>query len=317
MKKIAVILTIIFICLAGLIIFQNQIIKSTVVNVASRIVGAPVKVKTLSFSLIKSTVNITGFEIGNPDGFPKGILASIPTIKVTVDRPALFKGKIHLITAEIDIRELGLIKNKDGLLNVDALNIVKQSRNDSKNKPPLPMQIDRLTLSIGKIVHKDYAREGEPTVKVHEMNIYKSYQNITSAEQLVALILVEPMKAAGIQMAAIYGVSVLTGVAFLPVAVVFTFIGKDNAAQNVTGSYEHVYAISEAVIKRIGVITQSDSVGGEIRANINGANVLLKLQKQEDNKTRITISARKFMFPQPDVAGGVLYQILEQLSQDD
>ncbi len=313
MKKTVLIFTIILLSLVGLTIFQNQILKSAVAEVTSRIIGAPVKVKTLSFSLLKATISITGFEIGNPAGFPKGILASIPTIKVTVDRSALFKGKIHILMAEIDLKELGLIKNKDGLLNVDFLKIVKQQRDELRNSSTLPIQIDLLTLGIGKIVRKDYTREGEPAVQVHEMNIHKSYQNITSAEQLVTLVLAEPMKAAGIQIAAIYGATLLTGVSILPVAAVFTFTGKDNAEQSVKGSFEHVYAISEKVIKRIGTITGRDSASGEIRANINGANVVLNLQKQKDNETGITISARKFMFPQPDVAGGVLYQIVEKL----
>ncbi len=313
MKKIIIILTICFLTLTGLVIFQNLILRSVVANVTSRIVGAPVKIKTLSFNFIASTINITGFEIDNPAGFPEGILVSIPTIEVTIDRSALFKRKIHILTAVINIEELGLIKNKDGLLNVDALNIASQDQNDSKQPPPLPMQIDFLTLGIGKVVDKDYTYEGEPRVEVHEVNIYKSYRNITSAEQLVMLVLVEPMKVVGIQIAVIYGASLLTGIAILPVAAIFTFTRNANAEQSVGFSFGHVYTIGESEIRRMGTITRNDPVKGEIKANINGANVVLNLQKQEDNKTRITISARKFMFPQPNVAGGVLYQIVEKL----
>jgi len=313
MKKIFLIPLIVVVCLASAGLFKDLILKSIVAAGASKIVGAPVNIKNLSFSLIKSTLQIDGFEIGNPSGFPKGILVSIPTIKVAYDRPALFKRKLHILTAEIDLKEVGLIRNKEGRLNVDALDIVKKQRKEQKKSASIPLEIDLLTLGIGKIVHKDYTHGPEPTVQVHDMNIHKSYKNITSAEQLVVLILAEPIKAAGIQGAEIYGAVLLTGVAILPVAAVFTLTGKDNAEETVKGSFEHVYAISETVIKRMGTITGQDTIRGEIRANINGANVVLNLQKQTGGKTGITVSARKFMFPQPDVAGGVLYQIAEKL----
>ncbi len=83
--------------------------------------------------------------------------------------------------------------------------------------------------------------------------------------------------------------------------------------QIVDVSFKHMYKISVEVVKRMGTITKDDASNGVIKANINGAMVALILRKGADNKTEITISARKFMFPQLDIAGGVLYQILDKL----
>jgi hypothetical protein len=245
----------------------------------------------------------------NPNGFPDGILVSCPKIKVIYDRATLFKPKRHFLLVEIELKEMGLTKNKAGKLNVDSLKIVQQS----KSSPPTPMQIDLLTLSIGKIVYKDYAVGTEPSVRVYDVNRHKSYKGIPSAQQLALLVLAEPMKAAAIKNAEIYGVAMLTGVAALPVAVAATFIGKDNVQQVIDASFEHVYEISLEVVKRMGTITKDDASGGVIKANINGAMVALMLRKGIDNKTEITISARKYMFPKLDIAGGVLYQILDKL----
>jgi len=121
------------------------------------------------------------------------------------------------------------------------------------------------------------------------------------------------MKAAAIKNAEIYGVAMLTGVAVLPVAVAATFIGRDYVQQTIDASFEHVYEISLEVVKRMGRITKDDALGGVIKANINGAMVALILRKDADNKTEITISARKYMFPKMDIAGGVLYQIVDKL----
>ena len=175
------------------------------------------------------------------------------------------------------------------------------------------MQIDLLTLSIGKIVYKDYTVGAQPSVRVYDVNRHKSYKGIPTAQQLALLVLTEPMKAAAIKGAQIYGVAMLTGVAVLPVAVVAIFIGKDNVQQIIDASFEHVYEISLQEIKRIGTITEHNASGGVIKANINGAMVALILRKGQDNKTEITISARKYLLPQLDIAGWVLYQIIDTL----
>ena len=246
----------------------------------------------------------------NPSGFPEGILVSCPKIKVIYDPATLLKQKRHFLLVEIELKELGLAKNKEGKLNVDSLKIVQQPKSSS---PPTPMQIDLVTLSIGKIVYKDYTVGTEPGVRVYDVNKNKSYKSIPTAQQLALLVLAEPMKDAGIRGAQIYGVALVAGVAVLPVAVAATFIGKDNVQQIIDVRFEHVYKISLEVVKRMGTITKDDASNGVIKANINGTMVALMFRKNPDNKTEITISARKYMFPKLDIAGGVLYQILDKL----
>ena len=207
------------------------------------------------------------------------------------------------------MKEMGLTKNKDGILNVDSLKVVKES----KSSPPVPMQIDLVSLSIGKIVYKDYTAGTEPVVRVYDVNRHKSYKGIPTAQQLALLVLAEPMKAAAIRNAEIYGVTMLAGVAVLPVAAAATFIGKDYVQQTIDIGFEHVYEASLEVLKRMGRITKEDAPNGVIKANINGAMVALILRKDAGNKTEITISARKYLFPKLDIAGGVLYQILDTL----
>ena len=309
MKKVLIVLGTIVIFLVGITVFKNLIIKSIVTKAASDITGAPVHMDGFSLNLLSSTIHISGFKMYNPSGFPEGILVSCPKIKVIYDRASLFKQKRHFLLVEIELKEMGLTKNKDGKLNVDSLKIVQQP----ESSPPTPMQIDLVTLSIGKIVYKDYTVGTEPSVRVYDINRHKSYKGIPTVQQLALLVLAEPMKAAAIKNAQIYGAAMLTGVAVLPVAVVATFIGKDYVQEIIDASFEHVYEISLQEIKHIGTITKEDASGGVIKANINGAMVALILRKGPDNKTEITISARKYMLPKLDVAAGVLYQIFNKL----
>ena len=309
MKKFFIALGILVFFLVGIAITKDQIIKSVVTSAASRIIGAPVHMDGFSMGIFSSTIHITGFTMNNPSGFPEGMLVSCPKINIIFDRASLFKQKPHFLLVDVELKEMVIAKKKEGKLNVDSLKIV----HPPKSSPPVPMQIDLLNLSIGRIVYKDYTKGTEPSVRVYDINRHQSYKSIPTVRQLALLVLAEPMKAALIKDVEIYGVAFVAGVAVLPVAITATFISKDSVQQNIDASFDHMYEISLEVVKRMGKITKQDSSIGVIKANINGSTVALILRKGVDNKTEITISARKYLFPQPAVAGGVLYQILDKL----
>jgi hypothetical protein len=307
MKKFIIWFGIVAISLVCITIFKNLIIKSVLTSVVSRITGAPVHMDRFQLNILSSTIHISGFKMYNPSGFPEGMLVSCPKIKVIYDRATLFKQKRHFLLVEIELKEMGLTKNKVGKLSVDSLKIAQQS----KSSPPIPMQIDLFTLSIGKIIYKDYTIGVEPSVLVYDVNKRINYKGIPVAQQLALLVLAEPMKAAAIKNAEIYGIAVPTGVEALPVAVAATFTGKDSVRQTIDASFEHVYEISLKEVKRIGTIIKHDASSGVIKANINGAMVTLTLRKAADNKTEIKISARTYIFPELDIAAWVLYQIID------
>lgn len=314
MKKTIVVLGMLFIVIFSGAIIKDQIIKLVITVIATQITAAPVHIDGFSLGVFSQSMRISGFKMYNPKGFPKAILVDLPKINVRYDLGALLKKKLHLLNVEIEIREIGLERNKESKLNVDELKVVKLGKKHaSKPAEQIPMQIDMLTLNIGRIVSKDYRTSVEPVVKVYDINIRKSYKNITSVQQLAALILAEPMKAAGIQGASIYGVTMLTGVAVLPVALAVTFIGRDSVQQDFVSTFDHVYEESLEVLKRQGKITRKDKSRGIISATINSVQVIVKVQKKTGSKIQLIVSARKYLLPKPEIAGGVLYGISEKL----
>ena len=50
-----------------------------------------------------------------------------------------------------------------------------------------------------------------------------------------------------------------------------------------------------------------------IMQNSYGADVLIKLENTPARKIKVVVSARQYMLPKPEIAGGVLYQIGEKL----
>ncbi len=317
LKKTKIIILVVVIIL-GFSLVRDYLIKSLIGTVATSVTGAPTHIGGFSLSVIRQTVKITDFKMYNPSGFPRDILVDIPKIGVSCNLGVLLKGKIHLKQVDFELKEVGMAKNKEGKLNVDSLKIIedqKAAAPDKKTKKPakeMAIQIDLANLAIGRIVSKDYSIE-PPVVKVYDVNLKKSYKNITSVQQLATLIISEPLKAAGIQGLKIYAASMLTGVAALPVAAVLTFAGKDYARASFQATIDKAYDAGLEVLKQMGVVKKENKAGGTISAEVDGAGVVFKLKKLGETTTEITVSSRKFGLPKLEVASGVIYRITDKL----
>ncbi|MFA4992534.1 MAG: hypothetical protein WC571_01035 [Candidatus Omnitrophota bacterium] len=316
MKKKTRVIILVFVFLFVFCLARDFFIKSLIGSMASRITGTPVSVGGLSLSLIRQSIKISNFKMYNPKGFAKDILVNIPGMSVSWDLAALITGKIHLKELELEIKEIGMVKNKEGKLNVDSLKIAVERTGEKKKKgttKQLPMQIDIVNLSIGRVISRDYSVEGQPVIKVYDINLKKSYKNITSAQQLAALIITEPLKSAGIEGLKVYGVSMLAGVAALPVMAAFTFTAKDYAQEVFNVEAERAYDTGLEAIQASGRVISENRAGGIISAEVNGARVTLRLKKLSKESTQVNISARKLGFPKPEIASGVMYRLKENL----
>lgn len=295
---------------------RDFLIKSLIGTVATSVTGAPTRVGGLSLSVIRGSVKISRFRMYNPKGFSKDILVDIPRMSVTCNLGELITGKIHLMQLDLEIKEIGMVKNKEGKLNVDSLKIAEEKTGEKEKKKParqLAIRIDSVSLGMGRVVSRDYSVEGPPVIKVYDINLKKAYKNITSVEQLAALIISEPLKAAGIQGLKVYGVAMLTGVAALPVVAAFTFAGKDYVQETFNVTMDRAYDAGLEAIKIAGKIRKEDKAAGIISAEVNGARVNFILKKLSEKSTQITISARKFGLPKDEIASGVMYRLKEHL----
>jgi len=185
-----------------------------------------------------------------------------------------------------------VVKNKDGLLNVDALKVAQKpdkpakvpeekKKKKKKKTKPMSMQIDALTLNIGKVVYKDYSRGEPPSVEAYDGGIKgKTYKNITSAQKMAVLIMVEAMGQTAIKGAKIYGAAAILGVGFLPAGVVGVLIGKDSGSSEFNVDYNRAYQASVDTLRDMGAIIKEDKGGGLIKAKVDGSNVTVKFMKK-------------------------------------
>lgn len=319
MHKKFIVIGIIIVSIFALGIFKDQVLRMVLTVGASATIQAPVHIDGFSLSLIKQSVRIKGFRIYQPKGYPEGVLLDIPTIAIDYDLTALISGKMHFPLVEIALKEAVIIKSKEGEFNVDSLAVggaekppPKKTKKGAEGSKDVAFQIDILKLKLGRVVSKEYGSGPQPSIKVTDINIDRTYKNITSAQQLISLIIVESMKSAAIRGAKMYGMASLAGVAFLPAGVAAIFSSKDSASDTFKVGLDRAYEAALKLLAKEGTVTKENPSAGIIKAKVKGVNVAFKAS-QVDSVVEVTFSARKFLIPKKHIAETLLYELADTL----
>lgn len=323
-KMFKILVPFVLIIVVILTFFKDQFIKRAIVISTQQILGASAQIEDFSLSILKQSINIKGFKIYNPSGFPNEAFVDIPEVGVDYDLGALLKQKLHLPFIRMNLKEMILVRNKEGKLNVESLKINQQKdpaeereqKKTKKEEPSvMPMQIDQLSLTIGKVIYKDFSGGGdEPTIKFFDVGIHdKIFKDINSPQQLAAVIMVEATKSTAIKGLSMYGLNALLGVGFVPVGVVSVLTSKDHAKAELDMDVDNLYQLSLEVIKSKGEVINEEKESNTIKANVKGASVVIKIDKLEGDRSSMTVSARKLMIPNAQLAESILYQISQQI----
>ena len=198
-KKIGIVLLAIVVIVVVLGLAKNIIIKTAVSGGVKAVTGLKLQIKSLKVGIINPLIDIKEMRLFNPPNFTDKVMIDVGEVYVDYDLGAFFKNKVHLETLRLDLKELVVIKNKDGDLNLDSLKAVKGGKEkkeapkeEAKKEAP-KIQIDDLTLKIGKVIYKDYSKDGAPQVKEFNVNINEQHKNITDPNALVSLIIVKAL----------------------------------------------------------------------------------------------------------------------------
>ena len=322
MKILKKILIGIVILLVLLIIMKDQLIKTAVTVGAKDVLGAKVELQGLSIGLFNQAIRIRGLKVYNPEGFPDEVMVDIPEISVDYDLIGLMKGTLHLPLVVLDLKEMVVIKNKEGKLNVDSLKVAQKKgaepktakEEPAKAQKQMPMQIDQATLNLGNVIVKDYSKGEPPSIQAYDIGVKnKTFKNITSAEQFATLVLIQGMGPTALRNAAIYSAATILGVGFLPAGIACIILGEDSGLADFNVSFDKAYNTAIEVLKASGQVVKEDKEKGSIKGKVSGANVTISIVKKDRNKVTMEVAARKYMLPKPEIAKGIIYQISEGL----
>ena len=191
-KLVSVLLVVVGVAFAAAVL-KNGIAQAAVQGVFKKLTGLDLKIGSLNLGLMAGRLESHGIELKNPAGFADPVMVNMPTLLVDLEPASLFSGRVHLEEVQLDLRELLIVKNKDGKLNLDYLKPAG-SEKASSEKPAKPakapqIHIDQLRLKIGKVIYKDYSKGGNPSVQEFSLNLDESYSNISNINALVPLIM--------------------------------------------------------------------------------------------------------------------------------
>lgn len=184
----------------GLLLARNAIARALVTGGVKAMTGLTLHMDTLQVGLLTSTVDVLGVALQNPPSFPEPIMVDLPELFIDYDLAGLFQGRVHLEEVRLNVKQLTVLRNADGALNLDALAVVQQSRRPPGEAKPVTrdlgapaLQIDVLQLQIGTVVFKDYSQGTPPKVREFPINLNERYQHITNPQVVAGLIVTKAL----------------------------------------------------------------------------------------------------------------------------
>lgn len=191
-KKIIIIFSVIALISAVVVINKDRMIKAAVVAGVKKFLNTDVKVGSLKVSLLKQKILIRDLVIYNLPGSLKEPFFDIPKVDIDFDLASLLKNKLYLRQLQIELKGVFVVKGWGGKLNIDALGLTRKGECTILPLAAKPIQIDRLTLSLEKIVYKDLSQSGNPEVTTFDINMKdRVYENVTDWPRVIGLILME------------------------------------------------------------------------------------------------------------------------------
>lgn len=199
MKKLLFIVVIgILVVLLALFFAKNMIAKIAVEKGVKQVTGLKLKTGSFNIGIMKTFVGIKNLRLYNPKGYKDKVMFHMPEIFADYNLSAMMKRKVHLEKMRLNLKELTVVKNEKGQLNLNSLKPVQKEKDvkakEEKKEAKSPeIQIDRLELKIGKVVYKDYSKRKTPSVREFDINLDEKYENITDPNELVRLIIVKAL----------------------------------------------------------------------------------------------------------------------------
>lgn len=197
-KKLIHIFGVIFLVLVILLALSFVVIKHLRISkiVESQIeqsLGINVSINKIEFSPLLAHVWASGVTIHNPSDFQEDELAYIDVIHFVFDPIEIITRKqpnIYLLG--LDLKRLNIIKNKDGKVNIEEINPLKDK--DATLKDKTPFYFDLLVLSVGQVRLVDYSGP-KKTEHIYLIGVKNAtFVNLKDEQDVVRLIVTKAIE---------------------------------------------------------------------------------------------------------------------------
>jgi hypothetical protein len=184
--RLMLVLGILFACLA---VAWMILLPLVVTRWVRERTGFDIEIRALYFNPFTARLALGGLVITNPPTFPRRDFVDIREFRIDTQLFSLFGRRPVVDEAVVDVAEVAVVKNQEGLVNAalfqERLVGSSPSRPAATEKPPRDFLIRRLQVRFDRLVTADYSRR-KPEVQEFHLNFNRSYENVTSMKQLTA-----------------------------------------------------------------------------------------------------------------------------------
>lgn len=190
---------IILVLIIVLLIGKNLIIKSVIINGAKSALGMDVSIDSLGVGVFKTTVDLKGLVVENPDGFGGGTLIDVPEVLVDYVLKSFLKGNAYFTEIRLYIKEINVVQDREGKLNVEAFSKPKKEKRprrkkeekEVEEKAPPQFRIDLLKLKIDKATFTDMA---SGKTEVYDLGIDEEFENVTDSGDIIRIVMIAALQ---------------------------------------------------------------------------------------------------------------------------
>lgn len=137
-------------------------VKGVAESVAPKFTGTPFKMEKFSLNPYTGKLFISGFNLGNPEGFDEKSAVSFSSLSVDVEVASLFTKKIHVRDITLESPFVSYVFDKNGTNNFDSilanvkskLGPEEEKKEEEESKSEKKVQIDRLCINGTKVKYR-------------------------------------------------------------------------------------------------------------------------------------------------------------------
>ena len=198
LKKISLWFVII-ICVVGAVFFMlvDPLIKYALESRVSRNLGLNLSVEEVDVEVWEGAIRCEGILVSNPEGFGNAAFITMPVLYVNFDLSSLFGDEKRFEKIEVNIQEIGIVKNQAGELNLMKLKELQEQAQKGKTAGAAKKQtagsvgIEVFMLTLDHIRFLDFSQGEEPDERILRVGIdHQRFKDVESPEAIAKAVVI-------------------------------------------------------------------------------------------------------------------------------
>lgn len=166
------------------------LLPTVVASVIRSRTGFAVQVDQLSVNPFTGKARISGLVLKNPAGWPEAGFVVLRQLRADVELLPLLGDKFVADEIVVDLAQLTLVRNQDGMLNAMAFRDGLTGHPEAGQRPAAsgkasPFLIRHLVLKFDKLTYADYSGP-RPVVTDYTLNLTRDLTNVDSVSKIVS-----------------------------------------------------------------------------------------------------------------------------------